>query len=130
VRTLVKLMGDTYPELREREEFVTSVIRDEEESFSKTIDKGIVMFKKRCDLLGPDGRVFLGKDAHFLYTLMGFPVDLTELMYEERGLTWTSPSTTPRWRRSRTRADGSMRRRCWRDPARTCVSWPSRRCTL
>ena len=87
VRTLVELMGDTFPELREREEFVTGIIREEEESFSKTVDKGIVMFTKRCDALGPDDKVFSGKDAHFLYTSMGFPVDLTQLMCEERGLT-------------------------------------------
>ena len=87
VHTLVEHMGDTYPELREREEFVTSIIREEEESFSKTVDKGIVMFKKRCEALGPTNTVFSGKDAHFLYTSMGFPVDLTELMCQERNLT-------------------------------------------
>jgi len=86
VRTLVELMGDTFPELREKEDYVTSIVREEEESFSKTVDKGIVEFKKRCDALG-DKKVFPGTDAHFLYTSMGFPVDLTELMCEERGLT-------------------------------------------
>ena len=86
VNTLVELMGDTFPELREKEEYVTSIVREEEESFSKTVDKGIVEFKKRCDALG-DKKVFSGTDAHFLYTSMGFPVDLTELMCEERGLT-------------------------------------------
>lgn len=86
VRTLVELMGDTFPELREKEEYVTAIIREEEESFSKTVDKGIVEFNKRCDALG-DVKVFPGEDAHFLYTSMGFPVDLTELMCEERGLT-------------------------------------------
>ena len=86
VRTLVELMGDVFPELREKEEYVTSIIREEEESFSKTVDKGIVEFTKKCDALG-DVTVFPGDDAHFLYTSMGFPVDLTELMCEERGLT-------------------------------------------
>ena len=87
VNTLVELMGDTFPEIREKQEYVTSIIREEEESFSKTVDKGIVEFKKLCDALGPDNKVFSGEDAHFLYTSMGFPVDLTELMCEERGLT-------------------------------------------
>jgi alanyl-tRNA synthetase len=88
VNTLVELMGDTFPELREKEEFVTRIVREEEESFSKTVDKGIVEFKKRSEALGgPENSVFSGKDAHFLYTSMGFPVDLTELMCEERGLT-------------------------------------------
>lgn len=87
VRTLVELMGDTFEELREKEEYITMVIRKEEEDFSRTVDRGIVEFKKRCDALGPDGKVFSGDDAHFLYSSMGFPVDLTELMCEERGLT-------------------------------------------
>jgi alanyl-tRNA synthetase len=86
VNTLVELMGDTFPELREKEEYVTSIIREEEESFSRTVDRGIVEFKKRCDAMG-DNKVFSADDAHFLYTSMGFPADLTELMCEERGLT-------------------------------------------
>ena len=86
VNTPVELMGDTFPELREKEEYVTSIVREREESISKTVDKGIVEFKKRCDALGPDNKVFSGVDAHFFYTSMGFPVDLTELMCEERGL--------------------------------------------
>mmetsp|Transcript_4063 Transcript_4063/g.8351 ORF Transcript_4063/g.8351 Transcript_4063/m.8351 type:complete len:969 (+) Transcript_4063:85-2991(+) len=86
VRTLVELMGDIFPELREKEDYVTAIIREEEESFSKTVDKGLVEFNKRCESLG-DAKVFPGDDAHFLYTSMGFPVDLTELMCEERGLT-------------------------------------------
>lgn len=86
VHTLVELMGDTFPELREKEEYVTSIIREEEESFSKTVDRGIVEFKKRCDAMGDD-KMFSADDAHFLYTSMGFPADLTELMCEERGLT-------------------------------------------
>ena len=87
VRTLIEHMGDTFPELREREEFVTGVIREEEESFSKTVDNGIVMFKKQCDAPGPNNKVFSGKDAHFLYTSMGFPINLTELMCADRELT-------------------------------------------
>jgi len=87
VRTLVELMGDTFEELRDKEEHITAVIRREEEDFSRTVDRGIVEFKKRCEALGPDNKVFSGEDAHFLYSSMGFPVDLTELMCEERGLT-------------------------------------------
>jgi len=86
VRTFVELMGDTFTELREKEEYITMIIRKEEEDFSRTVDRGIVEFKKRCDALGSD-KVFSGSDAHFLYSSMGFPVDLTELMCEERGLT-------------------------------------------
>ena len=85
VPKLVELMGDTFPELRKNQAHVTAVIKDEEESFSKTLDKGLIRFKDMAAKCGDD-RVFSGVDAHFLYTSMGFPVDLTELMAEELGL--------------------------------------------
>lgn len=83
---LVEIMGNTFPELKEKQDLVASVIRDEEESFSKTLDRGLQKFKELADKLG-DKKVFSGEDAHFLYTTMGFPIDLTELMAEEKGLT-------------------------------------------
>uniref|UniRef100_A0A7S4MEB0 Alanine--tRNA ligase n=1 Tax=Odontella aurita TaxID=265563 RepID=A0A7S4MEB0_9STRA len=86
VPTLVDLMGGTFPELKKHQAHVTAVIKDEEESFSKTLDKGLLRFKELADRVGDD-KVFPGADAHFLYTSMGFPVDLTELMAEELGLT-------------------------------------------
>jgi alanyl-tRNA synthetase len=86
VPKLVELMGDTFPELRKNQAQVTAVIKDEEESFSKTLDKGLIKFKDMASECGDD-KVFSGVDAHFLYTSMGFPVDLTELMAEELGLT-------------------------------------------
>jgi len=85
VPKLVELMGDTFPELRKNQAHVTAVIKDEEESFSKTLDKGLIRFKDMAAKCGDD-KVFSGVDAHFLYTSMGFPVDLTELMAEELGL--------------------------------------------
>lgn len=87
VPTLVRVMGKTFPELVEKQDYVTNVIREEEESFSKTLDNGLQKFKDLCkNHVGPD-KVFSGADAHFLYTTMGFPIDLTELMAEEMGLT-------------------------------------------
>lgn len=86
VPALVDLMGDTYPELVEKQELVTTIIREEEETFSRTLDKGLLKFKELAEKVGED-KVFSGTDAHFLYTTMGFPVDLTELMAEEKGLT-------------------------------------------
>lgn len=85
VPTLVEVMGDMFPELKERQEQVTAIVMDEEESFSRTLDKGLEKFKELASKVGPD-KVFSGDDAHFLYTTMGFPVDLTELMAEEKGL--------------------------------------------
>lgn len=86
VPIFVKLMGGTFPELFKHEAHITAIIKDEEESFSKTLDKGLVKFKELADKVGSD-KVFSGVDAHFLYTSMGFPVDLTELMAEELDMT-------------------------------------------
>ena len=86
VPTIVQVMGTAFPELVEKEEYVTAIIRDEEESFSRTLDKGLQKFKELAENVRDD-KVFSGEDAHFLYTTMGFPVDLTELMAEEQGLT-------------------------------------------
>jgi len=87
VPKVVELMGDTFPELRKNQAHVTAVIKEEEESFSKTLDKGLIKFKELADTNVGEDKVFSGVDAHFLYTSMGFPVDLTELMAEELGMT-------------------------------------------
>lgn len=87
VPKLVEIMGGTFPELIERKEYIISVVRDEEESFSRTLDKGLQKFKDLASSEDNDNGVFSGKDAHFLYTTMGFPIDLTELMAEELGMT-------------------------------------------
>ena len=86
VSKLVEVMGGTFPELVQKEDFITAIIRDEEESFSRTLDKGLQKFKELVDK-GGEKKVFSGEDAHFLYTSMGFPIDLTELMAEELGMT-------------------------------------------
>jgi alanyl-tRNA synthetase len=86
VPALIELMGKTFPELVEKQDHVTAVIMDEEESFSRTLDKGLAKFNELAQNVGAD-KVFSGEDAHFLYTSMGFPVDLTELMAQERAMT-------------------------------------------
>jgi len=86
VPTVVKLMGNTFPELKEKERQITAIIKDEEESFSKTLDEGLKEFKQMAEQVGAD-KVFSGERAHFLYASKGFPVDLVELMAEELGMT-------------------------------------------
>jgi len=86
VPVLVDLMGVTFPELKKQQAHITAIIKDEEESFSRTLDKGLKIFKDLAEKVGED-KIFSGADAHFLYTTMGFPVDLTELMAEELDLT-------------------------------------------
>jgi alanyl-tRNA synthetase len=84
VPALVNHMGNTFPELKEKEAHITNVIQDEEESFGRTLDKGLTKFTEMAQR-SVDG-IFSADDAHFLYTTMGFPADLTELMAEEVGL--------------------------------------------
>jgi len=86
VPKLVEIMGGHFPEIKEKQDFITEIIRDEEESFSRTLDKGLEKFNEMAKSVGDD-KVFPGAEAHFLYTTMGFPIDLTELMAEEKGMT-------------------------------------------
>ncbi len=76
-----------YPELRERQAYITKVIRVEEENFARTIDGGMSIF--RTMLEGHQARgetVFSGEDAFKLYDTYGFPIDLTAEMAAEQGL--------------------------------------------
>ena len=76
-----------YPELRERQEYITRVIRVEEENFAKTIDGGMKIFSEMLAGHKDSGsEIFAGADAFKLYDTYGFPIDLTEEMAEEEGL--------------------------------------------
>ena len=84
VPQLIADMGEAYPELVAQEQLVTRVIREEEEAFLRTLDKGIrlmdnIMEKSRLT------RVIAGVDAFTLYDTYGFPIDLTELIAAENG---------------------------------------------
>ena len=88
VPTIVDLMGDVFGELRQRQEYIVETIRSEEESFGRTLDRGIELFQRQEEKLRASGTNQLpGEVAFDLYATYGFPVDLTQLMAEERGLT-------------------------------------------
>ena len=77
-----------YPELRERQDYITKVIRVEEENFAKTIDGGLKIFGDMLKGHQEKGdKTFSGADAFKLYDTYGFPVDLTLEMVEEQGMT-------------------------------------------
>ena len=77
-----------YPELRERQDYITRVIRVEEENFAKTIDGGLKIFNDMLEAHKAKGeKTFSGADAFKLYDTYGFPVDLTLEMVEEQGMT-------------------------------------------
>ncbi|MEN9537641.1 MAG: alanine--tRNA ligase, partial [Verrucomicrobiota bacterium] len=86
VGVLADTMGDVFPEIRTRRTVVADVIRIEEESFNRTLDKGIALFEDEASKLKAGG-VISGAIAFRLYDEQGFPLDLTQLMARERGLT-------------------------------------------
>ena len=85
---VTELMGDAYPELRERKELIRSVVEGEEVRFRNTIERGLLLLEERFAELEREGRRELsGADAFQLYDTYGFPLDLTEVICAERGIT-------------------------------------------
>ena len=85
VDVLARTMGDVFPEVRKKQEHVEEVLKREEEAFNKTLDKGIALFEAEAGQAAA-GKIS-GGFAFRLYDEQGFPLDLTELMARERGLT-------------------------------------------
>lgn len=87
VTPLVDSMGEAYPELVARHQHISRVIRAEEENFGKTLDRGIEIFEEKAAKGSQNGnKIFSGSDAFLLHDTYGFPLDLTQLMAEEKGL--------------------------------------------
>ncbi|KIM45032.1 hypothetical protein M413DRAFT_441675 [Hebeloma cylindrosporum] len=81
-------MGDTFPEITKKFDDIKEILDEEEESFSRTLDRGERLFDQFATRAKEQGVVELnGKDVWRLYDTFGFPVDLTRLMAEELGLT-------------------------------------------
>ena len=88
VPVLVQIMGDAFPELKNKSDFVSMVIKSEEESFNATLDRGLDIFEKITDQLKKEGSTEIrGEEAFRLYDTFGFPLDLTQLMARQKGLT-------------------------------------------
>jgi alanyl-tRNA synthetase len=85
VDTLVEQMSAIFPELKERQKAIKENLHREEASFNETLDRGLAMFEQEiCE--NKDGQV-CGQFAFKLYDTFGFPIDLTQLLCEERGMT-------------------------------------------
>jgi alanyl-tRNA synthetase len=94
VDVVAKTMGDVFPEVRAKQKTIKETIRREEEAFNKTLDEGIFMFNAAMTFNAekvkqglPAEKTISAQFAFKLYDTYGFPLDLTELMARERGLT-------------------------------------------
>jgi alanyl-tRNA synthetase len=88
---LVEVMGEAYPELAARRDFVEQALRAEEQRFGETLEQGMRIFD---EVAARSAGTIPGEDAFRLYDTYGFPVDLTADIARERGLAST-------WRASR-----------------------------
>jgi alanyl-tRNA synthetase len=87
VPSLVAQMGGMFPEIKKKEADIKEILDEEEKSFAKSLDRGEQMFEKYAQKAKKQGTNHIpGEDVWRLYDTYGFPVDLTKLMAEERGL--------------------------------------------
>ncbi|WP_432222212.1 alanine--tRNA ligase [Flavobacterium sp. TMP13] len=84
VEVLSAQMGDSFPEIRSQKTLVTNVIREEENSFLRALDQGLVLLE--TIIVNTTEKVISGKKAFELYDTYGFPIDLTALILSENGL--------------------------------------------
>lgn len=88
IDTLIESMGEAYPELPAQRELIIRVIKEEEDSFLRTLENGIRMLDNAIAAAQAAGtKEISGKEAFILYDTYGFPLDLTELILKEKGMT-------------------------------------------
>ena len=83
VDTLIKQMGAAFPELKQEKNLVTNVIKEEEASFLRTLEQGLILLDSVIEKA--DSKTIAGTKAFELYDTFGFPIDLTALILRERG---------------------------------------------
>ena len=92
IAPLAEQMGDQYPELRDKAELIRNTLLDEEQRFSRTLDTGMSILQKVMDRVSEEGAGEIeGATAFLLYDTYGFPLDLTQDIAREKGLTVDLP---------------------------------------
>ncbi len=102
---IILTLGSVFPSIQANQDLVKKVIRAEEESFNRTLDRGIELFEEIASTLQKEESTVISGDAAFkLYDTFGFPFDLTEVMARERNLTIDEAQFTKRMNEQRARA--------------------------
>lgn len=110
VPMLVEMMGDVYPELAQRQDYISQVILSEEERFGKTLKDGLSRFSKiAADTKAKNEKTISGVEVFTLYDTFGFPSDLTSMLAEEQGLAIDHAGFTAAMEEQRERARSSAK---------------------
>jgi len=109
VQVLADNMGDVFPEIRARKSAVEETLRIEEEAFNRTLDRGIELFRDESQQLARGAQID-GAFAFKLYDTYGFPLDLTELMAREQGLTVDTAGFEVNMEQQRARARAAQKK--------------------
>ncbi len=89
VHTVVELLGEIYPEITRGEENIVKVLKLEEERFNSTLESGFSLFRERLNNIKRDGKIeFPAEDVFYMYDTLGFPVELSEMLIKDNGLTF------------------------------------------
>jgi len=119
VDEVIKVSGDAYPELVEKESYIKKVIRIEEEKFNETIEQGMEILSSYIAQLKKNGETTLsGENAFKLYDTYGFPIDLTQEILEEENLSIDEESFNEEMNKQRERARsarGNMDGESWKE---------------
>ncbi len=108
--TVINESKDGYPELEEKKEFIFKVLTQEEEKFNKTIDQGLEILKGMQEDMKAEGtKTLSGEHAFKLYDTYGFPIDLTEEILEEAGMTVDMDGFTACMEQQRQKARGARK---------------------
>ena len=106
VGRVVEMMRDAYPELHENRSFILEVARHEEESFRRTLDRGLRLIDEEIEKLKASGaKVLPGEVVFFLHDTHGFPWDLTQIIARERGFDIDQAAYERRMQQQREKAE-------------------------
>ena len=106
VPTVVKQLGQVFPELEKQQGIIQKIIQSEEDSFSRTLDRGIQLFE---NTLAKDGNIS-GEEAFRLFDTFGFPIDLTQLLAKQKGITVDTEAFNVEMEKQRERARASQKK--------------------